>query len=105
MNALIARGVCFALDDFGTGFSSLSSLRRLPLDRLKIDQSFVARVLTDSSEATIAKTIVAMAGSLNMGVIAEGVETQGQRDFLAASGCQSFQGFLFGQPKPVELLG
>lgn len=105
MNALIARGVCFALDDFGTGFSSLSSLRRLPLDRLKIDQSFVARVLTDSSEAAIAKTIVAMAGSLNMGVIAEGVETQGQRDFLAASGCQSFQGFLFGQPKPVELLG
>ena len=105
MNALKERGVCFALDDFGTGFSSLSSLRRLPLDRLKIDQSFVARVLTDSSEAAIAKTIVAMAGSLNMGVIAEGVETQGQRDFLAASGCQSFQGFLFGQPKPVELLG
>jgi diguanylate cyclase (GGDEF)-like protein/PAS domain S-box-containing protein len=105
MNALKERGVCFALDDFGTGFSSLSSLRRLPLDRLKIDQSFVARVLTDPSEAAIAKTIVAMAGSLNMGVIAEGVENQGQRDFLASSGCQSFQGFLFGQPKPVELLG
>jgi EAL domain-containing protein (putative c-di-GMP-specific phosphodiesterase class I) len=105
MNALKERGVCFALDDFGTGFSSLSSLRRLPLDRLKIDQSFVARVLTDSSEAAIAKTIVAMAGSLNMGVIAEGVETRGQRDFLATAGCQSFQGYLFGQPEPAELLG
>jgi diguanylate cyclase (GGDEF)-like protein/PAS domain S-box-containing protein len=105
MNALKERGVCFALDDFGTGFSSLSSLRRLPLDRLKIDQSFVARVLTDSSEAAIAKTIVAMAGSLNMGVIAEGVETRGQRDFLATAGCQSFQGYLFRQPEPAELLG
>jgi diguanylate cyclase (GGDEF)-like protein/PAS domain S-box-containing protein len=105
MNALKERGVCFALDDFGTGFSSLSSLRRLPLDRLKIDQSFVARVLTDSSEAAIARTIVAMAGSLNMGVIAEGVETRGQRDFLATAGCQSFQGYLFGQPEPAELLG
>jgi diguanylate cyclase (GGDEF)-like protein/PAS domain S-box-containing protein len=104
MHALKKHGMCFALDDFGTGFSSLSSLRRLPLDRLKIDQSFVAGVLTDPSEAAIAKTIVAMAGSLNMGVIAEGVETQGQRDFLASSGCQSFQGYLFGQPEPVELL-
>ena len=104
MNALRARGICFALDDFGTGYSSLSVLKRLPLDRLKIDQSFVTHILTSSDDAAIATMILAMARSLGMGVIAEGVETQGQRDFLAAAGCQNFQGFLFGHPEPVELL-
>jgi diguanylate cyclase (GGDEF)-like protein/PAS domain S-box-containing protein len=104
MNALRDRGICFALDDFGTGYSSLSVLKRLPLDRLKIDQSFVAHILTSSDDAAIATMILAMARSLGMSVIAEGVETQGQRDFLAAAGCRNFQGFLFGHPEPVELL-
>jgi diguanylate cyclase (GGDEF)-like protein/PAS domain S-box-containing protein len=101
MNALRARGIRFALDDFGTGYSSLAVLKRLPLDRLKIDQSFVAHILTNSDDAAIATMILAMASSLGMGVIAEGVETQGQRDFLAAAGCQNFQGFLFGHPEPA----
>jgi len=105
MKALQAHGINFSLDDFGQGYSSLSSLKHLPLDRLKIDRAFVADISTDRSDAAIAQTIVAMAHSLNLSVIAEGVETEGQRDFLIAAGCESFQGFLFGHPKPVEALG
>ena len=104
MTAIKAHGVSFSLDDFGTGYSSLSHLKRLPLDQIKIDQSFVRDVLTDPSDAVIARTILKLGMSLGLKVIAEGVETAGQRAYLSAIGCQAFQGYYFGRPVPADEL-
>ena len=96
------RGVRFALDDFGTGFSSLSYLRRLPLDQLKIDQSFVEAVPGDINACVIVRTIILLGTSLGFHVIAEGVETEAQRDFLSANSCGFYQGYLYGHPLPLD---
>jgi diguanylate cyclase (GGDEF)-like protein/PAS domain S-box-containing protein len=95
-------GVTFSLDDFGTGYSSLSYLKNLPINVLKIDQSFVREFLTQDTDCAIVRTIIAMAEALNLTVIAEGVEQQEQFNKLAEMGCELFQGYLFGKPEPIS---
>ena len=94
-------GMCLAIDDFGTGYSNLAALKRFPMQRLKIDQSFVREMLTDSDNAAIVRAIVAMATSLRLDLIAEGVETAEQLAFLRALGCHTYQGYLFARPLPA----
>lgn len=105
MQELKEIGISFSMDDFGTGYSSLAYLTRLPLDQLKIDQSFVRNIGSQTTDAVIVQTIIGMANSLGMEVIAEGVETEAQRVFLERSGCMVYQGYLYGHPVPLEEFG
>jgi diguanylate cyclase (GGDEF)-like protein/PAS domain S-box-containing protein len=102
MHALRAEGIKLSLDDFGTGYSSLSYLKQLPLDQIKIDQSFVHDIAIDNYDAMMVKTIIDLAQNFNLNVIAEGVETGVQLDFLKRNGCMAYQGYLFGKPVPIE---
>ncbi|MBC7503188.1 MAG: EAL domain-containing protein [Herminiimonas sp.] len=102
MKTLKVKGICFSLHDFGTGYSAFSYLKTLPLDQLKIDRTFVCDVLSDANAAAISQSIVTLAQSLGLSVMAEGVETQEQWNFLASSGCRAFQGDFFSRPLPVK---
>ena len=101
LRRLKALGVKIAMDDFGTGYASMSSLQSFPFDKIKIDRSFVTGVETDPQSAAIVRSIIGLGDALKMPVIAEGVETEGERAFLRREGCDEIQGFLIGHPLPI----
>jgi EAL domain-containing protein (putative c-di-GMP-specific phosphodiesterase class I) len=102
MNRLSKLGVHFSIDDFGTGYSSLAYLKRLPIDELKIDKTFVQDAPTDPDDGALVETILSIAQHLHLKVVAEGVETQAQADFLNARAVVIHQGYLYGRPEPAE---
>ena len=102
MNALCAQGIHFSIDDFGTGYSSLSQMKRFPIDTLKIDRSFVADSMTNRDDQEIIKAILSMAQNLHIKTVAEGVETEEQKEFLSREGCHMMQGYYFARPLSVE---
>jgi EAL domain-containing protein (putative c-di-GMP-specific phosphodiesterase class I) len=102
LRSLSTLGTTIALDDFGTGYSSLTYLRQLPLNRLKIDQSFIRDMLSDPDCAAIVKSVITLAHDLRITVIAEGVETDSQFDYLRQIGCDEVQGYLIGKPVPID---
>jgi EAL domain-containing protein (putative c-di-GMP-specific phosphodiesterase class I) len=102
LDLLSQMGISIAIDDFGTGYSSLSYLKQLPVDKLKIDRSFIKEVVSNQDDASITRAVIALAKSLNLNVIAEGVETSGQADFLVQSGCSTMQGYFFGRPMSAD---
>ena len=103
MNRLRQVGVRFSLDDFGTGYSSLSYLKQMPLYQIKIDRAFVSDIVAGDKDGIIARAIISLSHSLGCNVLAEGVETALQRDFLARNGCHDFQGYWFGKPVPIQV--
>jgi EAL domain-containing protein (putative c-di-GMP-specific phosphodiesterase class I) len=102
LTALKALGVKIAVDDFGAGFSSLSSLQRFPLDTIKIDRSFIGDITTAHDDSKLTEAIIAMGKSLSLTVVAQGVETKEQAEFLREHACDEFQGFYFNRPVPAE---
>jgi EAL domain-containing protein (putative c-di-GMP-specific phosphodiesterase class I) len=102
MLELKAIGIRFSMDDFGTGYSSLSYLNRLPLDQLKIDQSFVRDITNDKNSRVMVRTIISIATNFGLNIIAEGVESDAQLAYLMQYGCHAFQGYLFGKPVPLQ---
>jgi len=104
LNALTGMGVSTAIDDFGTGFSSFSYLRELPVRKVKIDKSFVDDIVDCAKDASVCKGIIGLARELELSVVAEGVETQSQFDYLRRNGCEVFQGYFFARPMPFDKL-
>jgi EAL domain-containing protein (putative c-di-GMP-specific phosphodiesterase class I) len=101
LNRISALGIKISVDDFGTGYSSLAYLKKLPVDALKIDKAFIRDIPGDEDDVSIVKSIIALAKSMRIDVLAEGVETEDQLDFLNREGCSLIQGFLFSHPKPA----
>ena len=102
LNQIKDIGVELAVDDFGTGYSSLAYLKKLPIDKLKIDRAFIKDLPDDDEDAGITRAVIALAKSLNLKLIAEGVETQEQKDFIVDNGCHNIQGYFYSKPIPAD---